>query len=48
LAVLQRASDTITRMRFEARRGRVSALSQLSDSLATPTARLADWVLDNA
>jgi signal transduction histidine kinase len=48
LAVLQRASDTITRMRFEARRGGVSALSQLSDSLATPTARLEDWVLDSA
>jgi hypothetical protein len=48
LPLLERASDAIRRMRFEARRGRVSSLSELSDSLATPTARLEDWVLDNA
>ena len=48
LPVLERASDAITRMRFEARRGDVSALIELSDSLATPTARLEEWVLDNA
>jgi hypothetical protein len=45
---LQRASDTIARLRFAAGRGETSALSELSDSLATPTARLEEWVLDNA
>jgi hypothetical protein len=48
LPVLQRVSDTIARLRFEARRGQISALTELSDSLATPTARVEDWVLDNA
>jgi hypothetical protein len=48
LPVLEEASDAIARMRFEARRGKVSALSELSDSLASPTARLEEWVLVNA
>jgi hypothetical protein len=47
LPVLEEASDGIARMRFEARRGRVFALSEQSDSLASPTARLEEWVLAN-
>ena len=48
LPVLERASDAITRMRFEAKRGHTAALLGLRSSLIEPTGVLEQWADSNA
>jgi cellobiose-specific phosphotransferase system component IIA len=48
LPLLERASDAITRMRFEAKRGHTAALLQLRSSLIEPTDVLERWAGSNA
>jgi hypothetical protein len=48
LPMLERASDAITRMRFEAKRGHTAALLQLRSSLIEPTDVLERWAGSNA
>ena len=48
LPVLERASDAITRMRFEAKRGHTAALLGLRSSLIEPTGVLEQWANGNA
>ncbi len=48
LPLLERASDAITRMRFEAKRGHTAALLQLRSSLIEPTDALERWTGSNA
>ena len=44
LPLLEDAADLIARMRFEARRGDVTALVGLADTLAEPADRIDAWV----
>jgi hypothetical protein len=48
LPLLERASDAITRMRFEAKRGHTAALLQLRSSLIEPTENLERWAESKA
>jgi hypothetical protein len=48
LPLLERASDAITRMRFEAEREDMAALRHLRSSLSEPTEVLERWATSNA
>ena len=48
LPLLERASDAITRMRFEAKRDHMAALVRLRSSLIEPTEVLERWATSNA
>jgi hypothetical protein len=48
LPLLERASDAITRMRFEAKRDQMAALLRLRSSLIEPTEVLERWATSNA
>jgi hypothetical protein len=48
LPLLERASDAITRMRFEAKRDHTAALLRLGSSLIEPTEVLERWATSNA
>jgi flagellar basal body-associated protein FliL len=48
LPLLERASDAITRMRFEAKRDHMAALLRLRSSLIEPTEVLERWATSNA
>ena len=48
LPLLERASDAITRMRFETKRDHMAALLRLRSSLIEPTEVLERWATSNA